>query len=60
MDEDSLKLSLTGDAQPPEDIFLPAVDEVLRDDLARRSQDRRRVPRVDDPDPPTNAEYQNF
>jgi hypothetical protein len=23
-------------------------------------QDRRRLPRVDDPDPPTNAEYQNF
>jgi hypothetical protein len=23
-------------------------------------QDRRRFPRVDDPDPPTNAEYQNF
>jgi hypothetical protein len=52
MDEDSLK--------SPEEIFLPALDEVLPDDLARRFQDRRLVPRVDDPDPPTNAEYQNF
>jgi hypothetical protein len=39
-EEDSSRLSLAGDAQPPEE--------------------RRRVPRMDDPDPPTNAEYQNF
>jgi hypothetical protein len=52
MDPDSLKSS--------EEILLPARDEVLRDDLPSRFQDRRRVPRVDDPDPPTNAEYQNF
>lgn len=60
VEEDSLRLWLTGDAQAPEDILLLALDLALRDDLERSSQERRLVPRLDDPDPPTNAEYQSF
>lgn len=41
----SIELWLSGRATPPEWVFLRAVDLVLRDDVARKEQDRRSAPR---------------
>ena len=48
----SIELWLSGRATPPEWVFLLAVDVVLRDDIARKREDRRSTPR----DPNQNRE----
>jgi hypothetical protein len=46
VEQHALDLWLAGRATPPEAVFLAAVDVVLRDDLARATDDRRRNPRT--------------
>jgi DNA-binding transcriptional regulator YdaS (Cro superfamily) len=45
----ALELWLTGRATLPERVFVMAMDVVLRDDIARAAQDRRRAPRAPEP-----------
>jgi hypothetical protein len=53
VDRHALELWLSGRATVPEWVFLLAVDLVLRDDIARATQDRRTAPR-DEADPADN------
>ena len=45
VEQHALELWLSGRARVPEWVFLLAVDLVVRDDVARASQDRRTSPR---------------
>ena len=45
VEQHALELWLSGRARVPEWVFLLAVDLVVRDDVARASQDRRTAPR---------------
>jgi hypothetical protein len=45
VDEHALELWLSGRATVPEWVFFLAVDIVVRDDVARASEDRRTAPR---------------
>jgi hypothetical protein len=48
VEQHALKLWLSGRATVPEWVFLLAVDLVVRDDIARATQDRRAAPRDDE------------
>jgi DNA-binding transcriptional regulator YdaS (Cro superfamily) len=45
VEDHALELWLSGRATVPERVFLLAVDLVVRDDIARATQDRRSSPR---------------
>jgi hypothetical protein len=49
VDEHALELWLSGRATVPEWVFFLAVDIVVRDDVARASEDRRTAPRSTKP-----------
>ncbi len=49
IDRHALELFLSGRATVPQRAFLEAMEIVLRDDVARAAQDRRRAPRAPQP-----------
>jgi hypothetical protein len=49
VEDHALELWLSGRATVPEWVFLLAVDLVVRDDIARATQDRRSAPREQPP-----------
>ncbi len=49
VDRHSLELWLSGRATLPDRVFQSAMDIVLRDDIARAAQDRRKAPREAQP-----------
>jgi hypothetical protein len=52
VDQHAWELWQSGRARVPQRVFLSAVDVILRDDIARATQDRRTGPRPHDPTEP--------